>query len=328
MIRKRKQNKYYSPSYGNINPLKTALLLALFYFIIGAIYIFISGKIAADVAQTVEELAAIEMIKGNIYVVVTGILLFIFAYFLLKMTARHQIAVNAYRNELIAAERRAAAGLFASSVAHDINNILMVIDYMTQSLQSKEEADYPEILQQLTQAHQKLRRLVKRLDEATGQTLAEKVKRFDLISAVQEIVTFSQSHQKVKNCKIRTEWPSTISFSGKEVLIHQMLLNLIINAADAAAHKGSILIRVHNLDNGVKIEVHDNGPGISSEIKENMMQPFITTKQEGSGLGLLSVKACAEAHNGKIDLEKSDLGGACIAVFLKNLDADSEQNVP
>jgi C4-dicarboxylate-specific signal transduction histidine kinase len=48
------------------------------------------------------------------------------------------------------------------------------------------------------------------------------------------------------------------------------------------------------------------------------MEPFVTTKEDGSGLGLLSVKACAEAYQGRVDISESKLGGACFAIQLKN----------
>jgi two-component system sensor histidine kinase HydH len=91
-------------------------------------------------------------------------------------------------------------------------------------------------------------------------------------------------------------------------------MNLILNSAEATGNSGEILVRLKEDNGTVFLEVHDNGPGISEEIKENIFNPFFTTKKNGNGLGLLSLKIFADQHNGSIDISNSYLGGACFSI--------------
>ncbi len=308
-----------------VHPLKTALLLTAFYLAVGAIYIFIFGRFAADTAQTVEELAAIELMKGLIYIATTSLLLFLFSLLLFRRIAAHEMELNAYRNELIEAERRATAGIFASSVAHDINNVLIITDYMTDQLKNSDKPDH-EIQAKLKEATQQMTALVKKIQEAGCRTTEEDTGFLNLTDSIKDIVSFARSHKKLRNHHIRLDAPSSVPFTGKEVLIHQMILNLLLNAAEATQSNGEILIRLGKTHSTVHIEVHDNGPGISPQAQEKIMQPFTTTKTRGSGLGLLSVKARAEAHNGEVTIGKSELGGACFNIHLTELPLKQNHN--
>jgi len=64
------------------------------------------------------------------------------------------------------------------------------------------------------------------------------------------------------------------------------------------------------------VEVHDDGPGVPLAQRSKIFAPFHTTKEVGSGLGLVSVKVCAEQHGGRVVVSESDLGGACFRVTL------------
>ncbi len=319
MKKQLREKTSFSQHSSLVKPLELALLITIFYLVIGMVYIFFSGLIAVEMAQTMEELADIERIKGKLYIVVTGLLLFTFAFFLFKRIAHNESDIIAYREVLIEAERRATAGLFAASVAHDINNVLMVIDHMTERLHELERPENKQILEKLEEAHYKLYTMVKHLEEATGKSLGEKIETFDLIEIIDETIRFAQNHKKVKHCHLKLSSPEKLIFTGKPVFIHQMLFNLIINAADATEYKGTILIEVEDLKNKVQILVHDDGPGIPEELQENILEPFVTTKEDGSGLGLISVKAAAEAHNGRVIFGSSKLGGTCFDILLKKL---------
>ena len=71
------------------------------------------------------------------------------------------------------------------------------------------------------------------------------------------------------------------------------------------------------------VEVHDDGPGIPAALREKIMEPFFTTKEDGNGLGLLSLKLCAEQHGARIRIDTSHLGGACFALVSPTDDGSS-----
>jgi signal transduction histidine kinase len=73
------------------------------------------------------------------------------------------------------------------------------------------------------------------------------------------------------------------------------------------------------------LEVHDNGPGIPVAERQRIFEPFFTTKADGTGLGLMSVKACAEVHHGHVTVQASPLGGACFVVEMCSMGRSAQQ---
>jgi nitrogen-specific signal transduction histidine kinase len=66
----------------------------------------------------------------------------------------------------------------------------------------------------------------------------------------------------------------------------------------------------------VRLEVHDNGGGVPPSLEASLFKPFTSTKPQGTGLGLVSVKECALAHGGRVEFGRSDLGGAVFSVVF------------
>ncbi len=302
-----------------IRPMRLALIIAGIFLVIAFPYILVSGHIALEFSQSMAHLESIEKIKGTIFVVTTSVLLFVLCYILFRRIARREQELARYRSALIAAERRAAAGIFASSVAHDMNNVLTIVDYATHTLNKHGVMQNAEIISDLRHANGQLKRLSSVLLRASGRNLPEAIADFNLAAAVRETTELARTHKKVKHCTVTLETPNTLPFCGVPIMIHQMLLNLIINAADAAGRKGTIDVRLTARDDEALIAVHDSGPGIPEIQRDAVMEPFVTTKADGSGLGLLSVKVCAESHDGQVQIDTSTrLGGACFKVQLKS----------
>ena len=301
-----------------VHPLRLALIVSVAYLVISLIYIVISGQIAARLSQSIGDLEAVERTKGSIFVATSAILLFGLCYGLFRNIANRERELAEFRSGMIAAERRAAAGLFASSVAHDMNNVISIVDYATKNLVSDQGRIDGETLGDLRQANSDLRKLSNLLGRASGRNLGESETDFDLAVTLRETVELARTHRKVSFCRFGVETPESVPFRGIPVLIHQMLLNLVINAAEATDQSGTITVKLTGTGSDAVIEVHDNGPGVPENQRETIMEPFFTTKDGGSGLGLLSVKVCADAHHGNIQIERSHLGGACFRIRLRN----------
>ncbi len=97
--------------------------------------------------------------------------------------------------------------------------------------------------------------------------------------------------------------------------IGQVVLNLIINAADAMPDGGEIRIATRAEDGIVRVTVHDDGSGVPASVQPRLFSPFATTKPEGSGLGLYISRAIARAHGGDLVLEDSPHGAAFTLVI-------------
>jgi two-component system NtrC family sensor kinase len=95
-----------------------------------------------------------------------------------------------------------------------------------------------------------------------------------------------------------------------------MLINLVLNAAEATGPGGRIDVRLTGDGAEARLEVHDDGPGIPEERRPGIFEAFETTKPDGTGLGLFSVQHIAEVHGGRAEALASELGGACFRVSL------------
>ena len=107
-----------------------------------------------------------------------------------------------------------------------------------------------------------------------------------------------------------------VSIDGQQ--ISQVLVNLIINAAQAVDHQGVVTIRVGEADQHLEIQVSDNGCGIPEDIQKTIFEPFISTKSEsgGIGLGLYICKEIIEAHGGTILVDSKEGEGTTFTISL------------
>lgn len=108
-------------------------------------------------------------------------------------------------------------------------------------------------------------------------------------------------------------------FDGVESKIKQVFINIIKNAIEALEHGGRIHIATRHKGGTAIISFIDNGSGIPEEIIEKIGKPFFTTKENGTGLGLMVSKSIIESHNGELTIE-SELGvGTTINVCLPTI---------
>ncbi|MFW6082100.1 MAG: sensor histidine kinase [Desulfosalsimonas sp.] len=299
------------------SPLKTALAVSLCFFAAGVAYILLSSHIAALAAATVPDLAFIEKTKGFLFIVFTTLMLFAAIYALMLKIDHQQRRVLNFGNRLIAEERRATAAVLADSVSHEIGTVLMSIEYYTTELEEATGEEKAAALEKINQDRAKLGSIARRLGNVARQIGDENSDFFNLSAAVKDSLGFAGRHRKLRKCRVDMEGPGEIMFMGNLLLIYQMTINMIINAAEAAGPGARILVRLSEDNDSAFVEVHDNGPGIEENRRKLVMDPFYTTKKNGSGLGLLSVQACANAHQGEVRISDSDMGGACFSVRLK-----------
>ena len=116
-------------------------------------------------------------------------------------------------------------------------------------------------------------------------------------------------------------------FLADRIKLRQALRNLIANAAEVQPNGGSIDISLAVVDDEVVVCVRDAGPGIAPELRARVLDPFFTTRPEGTGLGLALVATIARMHAGRIDVEIAPppLGGAEFTLHVPFLPAAAAQ---
>jgi C4-dicarboxylate-specific signal transduction histidine kinase len=143
----------------------------------------------------------------------------------------------------------------------------------------------------------------------------------DLNKLVSEVADLCRSKVIENKCRLELNLPSeTIFVIADYIQIQQVLLNLILNATQAmkyADQRNIISIVVDRISEYVYISVADNGPGIESAVMEKLFKTFVTSKKEGSGIGLAITRSIIEDHDGKIWAANLPEGGAKFSFKLK-----------
>jgi two-component system sensor kinase FixL len=119
----------------------------------------------------------------------------------------------------------------------------------------------------------------------------------------------------MRNVEVQTDFDNSLPpVFGDRVQLQQVMLNLVMNAAEAMSQippeQRRIILRTHATDNHIQVTVRDFGPGIDSAKLRDIWQPFFTTKDAGLGIGLSVCTSIIQAHGGRIWAENNPDGGA------------------
>jgi signal transduction histidine kinase len=296
-----------------------ACAVALGYIVLCGLYVNWSTSLAARWSGSVHQLADYEIAKGLTFVAVTGVAFYLVTFLLLKRIAAQEERLRHNESTLVVADRKAMAGVFAGAVAHDIGNTLTVADSAISWLQdpSMNSDERAAAVSDLKRASQELSHLSRRLMVLQGTRTPLPPQSAPLAPIIKESVRFAQSHSKVRSCKFTYALDETARATVVPLTMGRIMLNLILNAADATEGRGKIHIRLWQSDGRVHLEVHDNGPGIPPDMREQVFEPLYTSKPDGTGLGLVSVKtAVMDELRGEISVIDSPFGGACFRISL------------
>ncbi len=236
--------------------------------------------------------------------------------------------------ELLKKEKLESIGILAGGIAHDFNNLLTGIlgNISLASVFAEHGENVSELLVEAKKASLKARDLTKQL--LTFSKGGEPIKRVvSLHAVIRDSVTFalrgSKSKGEITACD--NLWP----VEADEGQIDQAIHNIVLNADQAMPNGSIVTVRCENVRIGqggahvvpageyVKITVQDQGVGIPKEHLEKIFDPYFTTKQRGSGLGLASVYSIVRKHAGHISVE-SQLGiGTTFGIYLPASDKTS-----
>jgi PAS domain S-box-containing protein len=219
--------------------------------------------------------------------------------FTLDVTERRRV-----EQALRQAEKMAAVGRLAATVAHEINNPLEIVTNLLYL--AKMAKTLPESKNCIAEAQNEVRRIAHLTKQTLGffkDTIAPRP--CDLSNLIAELLAVYKTKLSSKNVRIQTRLkPSTVV--AREGELRQVVSNLLMNALDASSPGKSILIRVKPVGEWVRFTIADEGIGIAPENHDHIFEPFFTTKQAlGNGLGLWVAKEIIEKHRGKLQFKSS-----------------------
>lgn len=288
------------------NSARRGLAYGLVFFILAGLYIWVGDQYVEWMARDVADATRMQTLKGLGFMALSGL-----AIALVE-------GINHYRNQkrhqrMLEADRRSLAGVMASSVAHDINNMLTTALLEAEMVESGVAS--PGTASHLKKSLMEIARLTRNLRDFGKDQLSVQLEPQDLGGIVADAVAHTRKHPNLRGSVLESELQPELQVPCEASQIHQMVVNLLLNSAEAAEFP-RIRVGLFRRNDRAVLKIEDNGPGIPERMREQIFEPFFTTKDKGTGLGLASVKAAVGLHNGEIALRTSEWGGACFEISL------------
>ena len=239
-------------------------------------------------------------------------------------------------SELYQSQKMEALGRLASGIAHDFNNVLTPIIGFTErvrrklSSESKEVQDLDRVLNAADHAKQLISQILS--FSRKSKTINTPVRLKSLIDETLDLL----SSTLPANITVRKEYDDTPLIMGDSGLLHQVLMNLCVNASHAMPEGGTLILKLSYLysdrrksERGegssarVCLSVRDTGSGIEPKTLRHIFDPFFTTKEgaKGSGLGLAMVQNIMKNHKGRVEVQSTVGEGTCFSLYFPELES-------
>ncbi len=226
------------------------------------------------------------------------------------------------QRSLVSSEKMASVGRLAAGVAHEIGNPLSAILGLVELVR---DGDLPpdeqrEFLGRVTKETERIHRIIRDLlDFARPEPAPDADASCDLEEVVEDAVRLVGPQKDLRQVTLERRFAEACPPArGPSAQLAQVVLNLLLNAADAIEGDEIIRIEVRPSDDSVELIVADTGPGIPPDVREHLFEPFVTTKPpgQGTGLGLAVCHTIVERLGGTIEAGDAPEGGARFTVRL------------
>ncbi|MGM0922469.1 MAG: ATP-binding protein [Bacillota bacterium] len=220
---------------------------------------------------------------------------------------------------ILKTEKMSVIGELAASIAHEIRNPLTSIKGFVQILQEDEHMMHSgEHLRVMSEE-------IDRINEVVGELLLiakpqmQTVLSVDLKAVIEDVMTLMKSSAMQNNISLMLNHEAdTFKVSGNKNHLKQVFINLIKNAIESMPDGGTVQTAIErSADGSIRISISDEGIGLSQERMEKLGEPFYTTKDKGTGLGLtVCYKIIREEHAGEILFESEEGRGTTVHIIL------------
>lgn len=240
------------------------------------------------------------------------------------------------QNELINIERIASLGKLSSSVAHEINNPLSGIlvytklvhkKLVTENINPVKKESMLKHLQLIEDETKRCGDIVKGLLDFSRKDQDDYETRH-LHEILMETYDLMSHPINIANINFITDFSAQSDLTWcSPNQIKQACVAVLVNASEAVSEGGEVLFSTSNPDTeSIRIDISDNGSGISPEDIPHIFEPFFTTKRNGAGigLGLSIVHGIVQSHNGKVDIKSEPGKGTTISIILPLIDHEGE----
>ncbi|MGN7800235.1 PAS domain-containing hybrid sensor histidine kinase/response regulator [Leifsonia sp. 22587] len=220
------------------------------------------------------------------------------------------------QEQRIRTQRLESLGTLAGGIAHDLNNVLTPILMSVQLLrQDEDDPRRRDMLDALDAAAQRGAAMIRQVLSFARGSQGRRAP-VDVVALLRELARFCRETLPA-SIDLRVEAPDRLpSVSGDDTELFQVLVNLVTNARDAMPDGGTLFVRAGECDGSVRLEVSDSGHGMDDATAGRILEPFFTTKETGTGLGLPTSAAIVKAHGGDLEVRTTPGEGTTIGFTL------------
>ncbi len=241
--------------------------------------------------------------------------------------------IESKQQQLVQSEKLAAIGKVTAGIAHEINNplnnISLTAEVLLEDMENMTCDERREMINDILVQAERARDIVHHLlqfSRMKKSTLREKV---DLAELIENTLALLKNELKITHTKVKTKVEKGVAtIFGNPNQLQQVLVNIILNAIQAMGERGSleISLRVDKETKKAYLSVKDNGPGIPDEVLKHILEPFYTTKKDGTGLGLSVSYGIIKEHKGEIHIDSKKGEGTTVTIELPLVEKDEEKS--
>jgi signal transduction histidine kinase len=228
------------------------------------------------------------------------------------------------QSRLVESEKMASVGVLSAGIAHEINNPLNFIQGGMFSMKSFIESEMPEKMPEfekmfafINEGIERASSIISGLNQFTNKSDSNN-DRCDLHTIIDNCLSVLRNMYE-GSIEIRKEYSSEdLIITGNESRLHQLIMNILLNALQATEKNGTLRIVSSTNQNKIHIELSDTGHGIKKEYLDKVTEPFFTTKEpgEGVGLGLSIAYNIVKEHDGFLTIDSEENKGTKVTVVF------------
>ncbi len=231
--------------------------------------------------------------------------------------------IESKQQQLVQSEKLAAIGKVTAGIAHEINNPLnninLTAEVLLEDMEDMEPEERKEFIKDILVQTERAREIVHNLLQFSRMKKATIRERIDLADLIKNTFALLKNELKITHTRVKSSCRKGMAYViGNPNQLQQVLVNIILNAIQAMGEGGSLEIDLEADHKNKKalLTIRDNGPGIPKQVLEHILEPFYTTKKDGTGLGLSVSYGIIKDHKGNIRILSKEGKGTEVTIEL------------
>jgi len=240
-----------------------------------------------------------------------------------KALQTRELMLNQARNMAAHHEKMQALGLMAAGIAHEVGNPLagasVSLETALRKLKSGQGGAAEERLQVALDELSRMEAIIRNILDYGMEGNESGLAGIDIEPIAQSAIALARMSPRRRHVVFKSTFKaSRMRVTANSALLRQVLVNLLLNAMDACGNDGLVELSAEPFNNGLALNICDNGPGIPPELHEKIFTPLFTTKkgQSGTGLGLAISSELMQRMHGRLELVRSDHNGSHFRAWL------------